>query len=346
VSEACVEDGGYAVDAADLVRDGDAAVAVWRASLGNADGRAAKLDWFYLAAPDGALLQVLRHGAMRRVVGTAGVGWRRMQAGGRLLRGGLLADMAVLSDHRMLGPALSLQRAACDRALAEGDLVYGFPNPNAIPVVKRLGYAHAGDMVLHVRPLRHAPYLARRLPGPVAAVLGAALDLATQLRDRWRMRWPSGSARAHWRDALPPDAALPEPGNGSPLQGVRSHAALDWRFRRSPLAHFRYLEVELPGRGVGPAWFVCHRGGDALYVDDIVLPDGASLAQSLATLSTVAHGMGCRSLSVECCLPAHEAEELRRAGFRERQRRPIYVRWKDPAMAGTALRFTAFDEDE
>jgi len=344
--QAATGEPGYVVEAADMAHDGDAAIAVWRASLGHAEGRAAKFEWFYQSAPDGALLQLLRHGSDRDVVGTAGVGWRRMQANGRPLLGGLLADMAVLSSHRMLGPALSLQRTTCERALADADLVYGFPNPNAVPVVKRLGYAHAGDMVLYVRPLHHAPYLARRMPGPPARVLGGILDLATQARDHLRARRPGGRARTHWCEAMAVDPALPEAGHGTPLQGVRSQAALDWRFRRNPLANFRLLQVGLPARGANGAWFVCHRAGNVLHIADMIVPDGASLAQCLAALSTTAYAMGCQSLSIECCLPAHETSELHRSGFRERQRRPIYVRWKDPRLAGTPLRFTAFDEDE
>jgi hypothetical protein len=49
---------------------------------------------------------------------------------------------------------------------------------------------------------------------------------------------------------------------------------------------------------------------------------------------------------VECCLPDEERSALLRAGFRERQRRPIYARWRDPEQAARAVRFTSFDEDE
>src|SRR5690606_34906002 len=131
-----------------------------------------------------ALLQVLVHQPSRAIVGTAGVGWRRMRLDGRELRGGLLADMAVMAGHRMLGPALLLQRTACETALQEGDLVYGFPNPNAVPVVKRLGYVHVGDMTTYARAVRHASYLARRLPAALAGPLGACIDRAVRLRDR------------------------------------------------------------------------------------------------------------------------------------------------------------------
>src|SRR5690606_18533574 len=186
------------------------------------------------AAPEGAHLQVLRPGTGHEVLGTAGVGWRRMRAGARTLRGGLLADMAVLPGHRTLGPAMQLQRAASDRALAEGDLVYGFPNANAVPVVKRLGYVHLGDMVLYVRALRHAPYLERRLPRPLATLLGRAIDTAFALRDRLR-NLHRGALHAQWSEG-PLDLVHPRWPRPGMLEGVRDRAALEWRFAHNPLA--------------------------------------------------------------------------------------------------------------
>jgi GNAT superfamily N-acetyltransferase len=336
--------GGYRVEEADLARDGDAAVGVWRASLRDGAGRAAKLEWFYRAAPEGAHLQVLRPGTGHEVLGTAGVGWRRMRAGARTLRGGLLADMAVLPGHRTLGPAMQLQRAASDRALAEGDLVYGFPNANAVPVVKRLGYVHLGDMVLYVRALRHAPYLERRLPRPLATLLGRAIDTAFALRDRLR-NLHRGALHAQWSEG-PLDLVHPRWPRPGMLEGVRDRAALEWRFAHNPLAAFRFLYLRRAPDAQPMAWFVCRRDGDVLHIADFGFAPGAPVAHCVATLAREATARGGRSLVVECCLPDEERSALLRAGFRERQRRPIYARWRDPEQAARAVRFTSFDEDE
>lgn len=337
-------EGGYWVEDGDLAADGEAAVAVWRASLGNASGRAAKLEWFYRAAPDGAHLQLLRAGPERDVVGTAGVGWRHMRLDGRELRAGLLADMAVLAAHRTLGPAMQLQRAASERALQAADLAYGFPNASAVPVVKRLGFVHAGDMVLYARALRHAPYLERRLPGPLARVLGAGIDAAFALRDRLRgLR--RGRLHADWCDspAAPVHPRWPHPGM---LEGVRDDGALQWRFAHNPLATFRFLYLRHAPQAPAAAWFVCRRDRDVLHLADFGFAPGANPAHCVAALAREAAAQGCRSILVECCLPAEERSALLGAGFRERQRRPIYLRWRDPAQATQVLRFTAFDEDE
>jgi len=341
---ALAEDAGYRVEDGDIARDGAAAVAVWRASLGNVDGRAAKFEWFYRAAPEGAQLNVLRPGPGQDVVGTAGVGWRRMRAGGRELRGGLLADMAVLAAHRTLGPAMQLQRAASERALSLGDLVYGFPNANAVPVVKRLGYVHLGEMVLYVRALRHAQYLERRLPGPVARALGGAIDGAFAVRDLLR-NLHRGRLHAQW-STLPLDLPHPRWSQPDMLEGVHDTAVLEWRFARSPLASFRFLYLRQEPDAPPAAWFVCHRDGNVLRIADFGFAEGAAAPHCIALLARAALAESCSSLAVECCVPEAERTALLRGGFRERQRRPIYARWKDAAQAVRTIRFTAFDEDE
>jgi len=341
---AVAQDTGYRVENGDIARDGDAAIAVWRASLRNIEGRAAKFEWFYRAAPEGAQLHVLRPGPGQDIVGTAGVGWRRMRAGGRDLRGGLLADMAVLAGHRTLGPAMQLQRTASERALSVGDLVYGFPNANAVPVVKRLGYAHLGDMVLYVRALRHALYLERRLPKPLAHVLGRVIDGAFAIRDLLRNLHRS-RLHGHW-SAMPLDLPHPRWSQPDMLEGVRDAEVLEWRFARSPLASFRFLYFRQEPDAPPAAWFVCHRDGSVLRIADFGFAAGAAVPHCIALLARVALAEGCSSLAVECCLPEAERSALLRSGFRERQRRPIYARWKDPAQAVGTVRFTAFDEDE
>ncbi len=341
---AIAQDAGYRVEDGDIARDGDAAIAVWRASLRNIEGRAAKFEWFYRAAPDGAQLHLLRPGPGRDVVGTAGVGWRRMRAGGRGLRGGLLADMAVLAGHRTLGPAMQLQRTASERALLVGDLVYGFPNANAVPVVKRLGYVHLGDMVLYVRALRHALYLERRLPRPVAQVLGLAIDGAFAIRDLLR-NLHRGRLHAQWHP-MPLDLPHPRWSQPEVLEGVRDTEVLEWRFARSPLASFRFLYLRQGPDAPPAAWFICHRDGSVMRIADFGFAAGAAVPHCIALLARAALAEGCGSLAVECCVPQAERSALLRGGFRERQRRPIYARWKDPAQAVRTVRFTAFDEDE
>ena len=340
------DDNPYAVAPADFVRDRDAVVDVWRASLHAGEARVLKLDWFYREAPHAALLQVLVHQPSQSIVGTAGVGWRRMQLDGRELQGGLLADMAVMAGHRMLGPALLLQRTACEVALQQGDLVYGFPNANAVPVVKRLGYVHVGDMTTYVRAVRHAPYVARRLPASLARLLGGCIDHVVRLRDRLH-RLTGRRLRADWRDAPHETVhaqAWTRPGT---LEGVHDRDALAWRFARCPLASFRFLYVQRDGDALPCAWFVCQHEGETLRIVDFRIDPAGDPSRSLAVLADSAYRLGCRAMSLEGCLLDDEKALLRRHWFFARQGRPVYARWKQPEAAPrAAFRLMPFDEDE
>lgn len=336
----------YAVARADVVRDRDAVVDIWRSSLHDDQARSLKLDWFYRHAPHDALLQVLLHQPSHTIVGTAGVGWRRMRLDGRDLRSGLLADMAVMPGHRMLGPALLLQRTASDTALQDGDLVYGFPNPHAVPVVKRLGYVHVGDMTTYVRIVRHGPYLARRVPAALAAPLGACIDRLVWLRDRLH-RMAGRPLHAAWR-TTPHETVHAQAWSGpGTLEGVHDRDALEWRFARCPLESFRFLYVQRDREPQPCAWFVCRQQGDTLHVVDFKTDPAGSASRSLTVLADAAHALGCRSISLEGCLADSEKALLRRHGFFVRQGRPVYARWKqDDAAPRAAFRLTPFDEDE
>src|SRR5688500_18512216 len=122
------------------MRDRDTVQSIWRGTLGQQDRMAAKYDWFYLACPHGPpLLQLLRH-IDGDWVGTACAGRRRMRWQGRDISAGVLVDLAVVPEHRSLGPALILQQGLIEAGARDLDLLYGFPNPKAAAVFKRIGY--------------------------------------------------------------------------------------------------------------------------------------------------------------------------------------------------------------
>src|SRR3546814_5344800 len=102
----------YTVHEADLERDRELIVGLWRGNLGEDARMARKYDWFYRQCPYGApLTLLLRHEASGEWVGVASAGPRQMVFGGRRVSAGVLVDLAVLPAHRSLGPALTLQQA-------------------------------------------------------------------------------------------------------------------------------------------------------------------------------------------------------------------------------------------
>jgi hypothetical protein len=342
----------YLVEAGLPSRDRDAVLALWRGNLGQDARMTAKFEWFYLRCPYGEpVLQLLHDVAGGTYVGTASAGRRRLTWRGRDLRAGVLVDLAVLPQHRSLGPALMLQQGLIATANEALDLLYGFPNPKAAPVFKRIGYAQPAHLVRYARVLRHTSYLRSRLPGWLAPVAGVAADLAVAGRDAWlRLRGPA--LKSAWADRADEriDAVWADSPKGDDVTAVRDVRHLRWRFDESPLATTRYLLVKRARDRALQAWFAVQRIDGTLHVQDFWSLDGADgmAAVYVAELLRAARALGCASVSVEIC-----ASETQRRGwsalhFVERGRRPVFLRWSSPddEAASAPLFLTSADEDE
>src|SRR5690606_16886467 len=262
----------YTVHEADVERDRGLILSLWSGNLGQDARMARKYDWFYRHCPFGApLTLLLRHEESGDWVGVASAGPRPMWMDGRRVLAGVLVDLAVASEHRSLGPALMLQMALMEAGLRRFDLLYGFPNPKAAAVFKRVGYASLGALARHARVLRHAGYVRRRLPAPLAAPAGWLLDLA----DRARLWSASGGLQAQWHDRADASGDMPW-STASAGQGpvaIRDVAFRRWRLDECPLVQLRHLQVR-DGGGNLVAWFACEAREHGLHVVDAWTVEG------------------------------------------------------------------------
>jgi hypothetical protein len=252
-----------------------------------------KHAWLYRDAPDPSptVFLLRTEGDAAPVVGTAGLGIRRIVVGDRELRAGLLGDLAVDRDHRSVLPALMLVREVKGWAMAQLDLAYGFPNHAAEGVFKRVGYKKLGTIVRYVRVLRHAGYMDRigdaelaRLPSAVRPLATAALarpatagliargvDAAMLVRgsgDLWRaarrlkLEWPPEVDRridALWSSAR----------HDYDVVAARSARFVEWRFFRGPGAAARALVLASDRTGEPQAYAVIERDGDVAHLRDL-----------------------------------------------------------------------------
>lgn len=337
----------YTVHEADVERDRDLILGLWDGNLGDGARMARKYDWFYWQCPYGVpLTRLLRHEASGQWVGVASAGPREMLIDGRPALAGVLVDLTVVPAHRSLWPALSLQMALMEAGLERFDLLYGFPNPKAAALFRRVGYLPLCRMTRWARVLRHGDYARRRVPGLLAAPAGWALDAADELRLRVR----AAGLRAQWQacaDATLGDLWSAERAGVGPV-AVRDLAFLRWRFDESPLLDVRYLVVRDPGDAV-LAWFACESRGKVLYVHDFWSRQGAAGAspEVLAMLVRSAREGGYASISVELGAAA-ASSSWQAAGFAVRGERPVFWHPSGVPKNGFAERLwlTAADEDE
>lgn len=339
----------YAIDRGDIGRDREVMLALWRGNLGDDARMQLKFDWFYadcpLGSPSVCLLRSVADGAH---VGVASAGPRRMLAAGVEIGAGVLVDLGVAAQHRSLGPALMLQSALAEVAGQRFQLLYGFPNPKAAPVFKRVGHARLGDIVRHARVLRHAAYLGRRMPRPLAMLAGFAVDLAARVRDAWRTR---ADARWHlrWSDTADArfDSLWHESAPCSGVYAIRDQAFARWRFDACPFEKTRYL---LLGDGDAlQAWFACQVKDTTLHVRDFWSIDAArGVARAhVDALLRAARTAGHAAVSVEIAGQSGHLAGWQAAGFSPRGQRPVFGRWTDAnAPADRALYLTSADEDE
>jgi hypothetical protein len=99
----------YTVGQADLVRDRDLIIDLWSRNLlsHTPEQHRARFDWHYRDNPTpGRRCFLAYHSATKKVIGTSGLGVRRMFSGDSEIVAGIAIDFAVDPDHRTVQPAM------------------------------------------------------------------------------------------------------------------------------------------------------------------------------------------------------------------------------------------------
>lgn len=341
----------YTTHAGDVARDAYAVISIWRGNLGSPSRHEQKFDWFYRSAPTGEpLLQLLRHEPSASWVGTCAAGPRRMEWHGREIWAGVLVDMAVTNQHRTLGPAITLQAALMQRACGQYDLLYGFPNPKSLAVVKRIGYDILGYMPRFTRVLQHRIYLERIGLRWAARPLGWILDTFDGAMGRLRAFF-NHTLHREWLDHVDPrmDTLWQQSAHGAGPITIRDTTFLRWRFDDAPTATIRYFALSA-SNGALQAWFACQGDGNTLHIRDFWSFEAASGVRALhirELICAARHGRW-SALSVEHIGVSGTMDSWLECGFHQRDQRPIIGRWLDPATdhAQVCFHLTATDEDE
>jgi hypothetical protein len=305
---------------ADLERDRDAILGVWNRNLSlSPELNREKLRWYYQENPCGPghcwLLVTEPDGT---VVGTAGLGLRRVRVGEETLLAGVASDYAVDKEHRSLQPALMLQKAVLAKEESDLPLIYGLPNRNAIAIFRRLGYREVGTLQRHAKVLRVGPYL-RRLSGAARALalFGEPIDWARAAvaAETWQpaggkvlreLDGADGRFDELWERVAPQRA----------VAGERSADFVRWRYQECPLREYSVLGLFSRDESRLHGYAVTFLEGEQLQCVDLVAEDNdATLDALVAGLLRRVRNSGASSISLAFYAPGPLEEKLRAYGF-------------------------------
>lgn len=313
-----MESSPYEIIPADLDRDRDQIMGVWSRNLLFRDPavQAAKYDWFYFGNPVGkGRCWLLRHRPTQRIVGTAGLGLRRFCVGGSSLLVGLGCDLAVDKEHRLLQPAMMLQKGVLESLSGGVDFIYGLPNVKAAPVFQRLGYWYPSSLARFVKVLKTEKHL--RLPKVLRTTAAMAADLALR-----------GFSRETWmRDGESKVVELPSIGvefddlwqrarGQFPATCQRDAAFLQWRFKRCPLARYAILGLVSNSAQRLDGYAMCYVDDDGhAEIADFLAVDDDATDHLLAGVVRWARSRNASSIGCEFLNQVHFEGRLRRFGF-------------------------------
>lgn len=270
MSPSRLENRQYHVRRADLGREGGQIASLCRAASLHCTEE--KYRWNYQGNPlRPAWCTVVIEDASERIVGTTALFPRSLLVDGQRMHAAVAGDFAVDAGHRLLYPALLLQRSALRACHAgEFDVLYGFPNDAARPVQRRAGYRSLGPVWSGVRFLNTRGVLAHYGRTSWWTRMGGVFDYLVTLASKERRQGDAGAYDyvelpafdsrfdRFWTQALPQHRVLVE----------RDSAYANWRFLQCPVRKYSLLAAvhrssgEIRGYAV---WSV--QGGRARIAD-------------------------------------------------------------------------------
>jgi len=237
----------FVVEKANLIIDKQKIIQFWKENF--SDWPEGKYSWFYQRNIAGlADCWVVKENGKESVIGTTAIFPRKFRIKGEDYLAGITGDFAVNKQHRILGPALKLQREvanACENGKYQ--FLYGTPNSRSDPVQKRAGFVLVGSAIRMVKVLHTYRYLKRLLKfGFLAKFFSVFLDLVIRIfaKETW-YRLDKGLEGKFLKEFDSRFDELWEAGAVNfPLIGERSQKFLTWRFHNCPYQDYTIFVLE------------------------------------------------------------------------------------------------------
>lgn len=314
----------YTVTKANLAGDAPAIVGFWKANF--PEWPESKYSWFYQGNVCGpASCWTIRDNVDGGVVGSTGVFPRQFLIDGLPRAAGITGGFGVDGKHRVLGPAMMLQRstvAACDEGLFE--FLYGSPNKRSEPVQLRAGYSVVGRERRLVRVLRAEEYLSRHIDMPlVSGLLGATANAALRVHAMYAFR--RARSQAYVLEVVSRfderfDRLWQRSCHQFRIAGERSSRFLNWRFADCPFVDFRTVALVHRKSGDVTGYITYYLDNNVAHIADLWACDVTDIMERLlAAFLREQLSQGRKAVSVLYFGSQRVMDKLRAFGFTERE---------------------------
>ncbi len=260
------------VRALNVTEDREDVLGLWQRNLPESTPQ--RYEWLY---ETGRARSWIARDAQENPLGAVGLMSRNMNLFGTEYSTGQPIDLNVDRTNRLGGLALRLQRSVTDEVdHGRMGLIYGLPNPQSEPVLRRVGYEIVGSVQRWAKPLKSQEYVEDRLPrGAMGRAASLGLDAALWLRSsesRYRRR---REYRVEITDCFDErfNRLSQEASEQLPMMGERTADYLNWRFRDAPDTVFRTICLsDRSDRLLAYLVYTCRDGvayaADFLYLDE------------------------------------------------------------------------------
>jgi hypothetical protein len=159
---------------------------LWERNIFNEKVSEERFDWLYNDNPAGKSIVCLAfENSTGNVIGCGTIYQRDIIISGMILSMGIGIDFAVDEKHRVLGPAVSIQRNLVSESKKSGlDLVFVYPNKISSAAFKRAGYEFIGASNDYHKLLKHGDKIQKIIKVPyVSGIISVVVDNVCSLLD-------------------------------------------------------------------------------------------------------------------------------------------------------------------
>ena len=267
-----------------------------------------RYQWIYKNNPAGAATSfLLHHDRTNAVVGAISLFPRVFYLDGKAIPAAICGDFVVDREHRLLGPALKLLKAAIQQTeKSDFQLLVGFPNKKSEPLMKKVGFEVLGEICEMTQVLQTFRYIKRYTGSSlVSRIASVPLDFLIRL---WPLNFPFfklqnndivvSNKMVHGFDRLWDN--LPR---SFSFIGKRDANYLEWRFLNSPYGRYHVFTISQGNEKKLSGYMIFGKNQKRIQVFDIGFKDEQSLTILLSSFSKCHRYQGIESISLNIAGP-------------------------------------------